>query len=106
MTTPIDDFSPEELETFYEAIGRTIFNSPTACLLARHAKPMSTLRDYLDEDPTLDRPRAMARSFLVEFARIATREDTQALAVRWCGSSPAARAAASIAADMPDIDDK
>jgi hypothetical protein len=45
MTTPIDDFTLEELDEFYCRIGQVLFRSPAACLFARHAKPLSTISD-------------------------------------------------------------
>ena len=91
MTTPLDDFTTEELDQFKYLIGCYLFQSPVACLFARHAKPLSTIRDYFDiEEGRVDKVTAAARRFLVEFARVSNREDTKALADRWHGSNAVA----------------
>ena len=103
MTTPVDEFSPDEWVDFYMTIGKVIFNSPKACMMAGHARPLNTVRDYLDNDPTRDRAQIAAKTFLVEFARIWTREDTKEVATRWHGSNPGAKASAQNAAGMPGL---
>jgi len=110
MTTPIDDFTPEEFDQFRYLIGCYLFQSPVACLLARHAKPLNTLSDYFDVPPDLDRVTKAARQFTVEFARLHTRRGreemkTKEFAERWHGPNPVARGAVQIAADMPGLEE-
>jgi len=105
MTTPIDDFTQEEHDQFRYLIGSMLFQSPVACLFARHVKPLNTLSDYLDVRPDDPKVLKAAKQFLVEFAHLTTRsESTMELAVRWHGPNPRAKVAAELAASMPGLD--
>lgn len=110
MTTPIDDFTPEEFDQFRYLIGCYLFQSPVACLLARHAKPLNTLSDYFDVLPDLDKVTKAARQFTVEFARLHTCRGAQEMKTKefaelWHGPNPAAKGATENAAARPDLHD-
>jgi|HubBroStandDraft_1064217.scaffolds.fasta_scaffold55172_2 hypothetical protein len=89
--TPIDDFTPEEFDQFRYLIGCYFFQSPVACLFARHTRPLNTLRDYFDILPDLDKVDKAARQFVVDFARITNLEHTKALVDKWHGPNAVAR---------------
>jgi hypothetical protein len=103
MTTPIDEFTPEEFDEFCRRVGYILFWSPAACMFARHSNPLSTIRDYFDVEKDISRVGTAARLFVKEFSRVTSRKETEAFATRWHGPNPAGKAAAKIAAGMPGL---
>lgn len=78
---PIAQFTPVELDCFYEVLGRMTFNIAGASKLARHKRPMRTVRDYCDLNPDDDKITRAAKEYLKDLAKMGTDE----LAFKWRG---------------------
>lgn len=71
---PTTGFTSEEMGVFRSILGGLAFSIPGAAKLARHKRPMSTVRDYLDIQPKDDKITKAAKEYLKDLARMNTDE--------------------------------
>lgn len=78
---PLAVLSDVSFEVFLNKIGSIFFNAPAAAALARHKKPLNTIKDYLDSNPNDELALNLAKEYVQDVLSM----DTEGLARKWYG---------------------
>ena len=98
---PVAELTEGEFREFIWALGSITFRTVGAAAFARHDRPLSTVKDYLDLLPTDPRPLALAKEYLKDLSGKMTTEE---LSQKWFGKSAAGLAgemARKLDGDLP-----
>lgn len=80
---PLAVLSDQGFSVFIAKIGSIFFNAPAAAALARHKRPLNTVKDYLDISPGDDLALNLAKEYTKDILTLTT----DLLARKWFGKS-------------------
>ncbi len=80
---PLGVLSDQDFSVFIGKIGLIFLNAPAAAALARHKRPLNTMKDYLDISPGKDQAINLAKEYTKDILTLTTEQ----LALKWFGKS-------------------
>lgn len=83
----LDGLSEEEIAAVERSIGRTMLNLPLLARQAGHKRPLNTMRDYVQADPS-DKIDRIVTGFLHDLLEKPYGMKTEELLSKWYGIGP------------------